>query len=80
MAINILAQLAIGVAMAFVAYLIMPKPEGPEPPSLEDFEVPTSEAGRPIPVAFGSVTIKSPNLIGAWEKEMVKRPAQTSKK
>jgi len=51
------------VALEIVAYLIMPKPKGPKPPSAQDLEMPTAEAGRPIPVVFGTITVKSPNVL-----------------
>ncbi len=42
---------------------LAPKPPQPKPASLSDFDVPTAEEGRPIPVVFGTVTITGPNVI-----------------
>jgi hypothetical protein len=80
MPIPFLVSMAIGIAISFVGYLLMPKPKGPKLPSLSDLEDPTAESGRPIPVLFGSMTIQSPNNLGYWDKEMIKRKARSKKK
>lgn len=80
MPIPFLAQLAIGVALAYVSFLLMPKPKQPKPPATEDLESPTAEAGRPIPVIFGSLTMKSPNNIGYWDKASVTRKLKSGGK
>lgn len=73
MPIPFLAQLAIGLVLAYVSYLLMPKPKQPKPPAAKEAEAPTAEAGRPIPVLFGSVTISSLNNMGYWDKEIIQR-------
>ncbi len=80
MPIPFLVQLAIGVAINYVGYLLMPKPKQEKPPSTEDLENPTAEAGRPIPVVFGSLTVQSPNDIGFWDKESHTRPMKSGGK
>ncbi|ARB05719.1 tail assembly structural protein [Synechococcus virus S-ESS1] len=80
MPIPFLLQLAIGIGLAYVGYLLMPKPKPPKPPSVEDLESPTAEAGRPIPAIFGSMTIASPNNMGYWDKEVVTRKVGGGKK
>lgn len=80
MAIPFLVQLAIGVVLAVVGYILMPKPPGPKPPSLSDFEAPTAEAGRPIPVVFGSITISGLNNMGDWDKDINEREVDADKK
>lgn len=64
-----LIQLAIGVALMVVAYALAPKPKQAKPAASSDLEAPTSEAGRPIPVVFGSLEVKGGNIIGYWDKE-----------
>ncbi len=56
-------NLLIGLALNIIAYLIMPKPKPPKPPAVTDMSGPTAEAGRPVPVVFGTVLVKSPNII-----------------
>lgn len=66
--LNILLSLALMV----VAYLIMPKIKQ-ETPETKDLEDPTAEAGRPIPVLFGTVTVKGLNVLWFGEKSYLKR-------
>lgn len=73
-------SLLIGIALQVIGFLLMPKPPGPKPPSLDDFKDPTAEAGRPIPVVFGSITIKGPNVMGFWDKEISSRKRTQGKK
>lgn len=51
------------VAAVVVAYSMAPRTPEPKPPTLKDVDVPTAEAGRPIPVVFGSYVVKSPNIV-----------------
>lgn len=46
-----------------VSYALRPKPPEPKPASLADFDVPTADEGRPIPVVFGTVTVTGPNVV-----------------
>lgn len=66
-------SLLIGLALSVVAYLIMPKPKQPKPPAAKDMEDPTAEAGRPIPVVFGTITVKGGNLLWYGEKSLAER-------
>lgn len=61
--------------MSFFAYFIVlvvstaisialaPKPPSPKPATLADFDVPTAEEGRPIPVVFGTKVIRGANVV-----------------
>lgn len=69
--------LLVGLALTVVAYLIMPKPKPPKPPAAKDMENPTAEAGRPIPVVFGTITVKGGNLLWFGEKQLVERKVKT---
>lgn len=64
-----LIQLAIGVALMVVAYALAPKPKQAKPAASSDLEAPTAEAGRPIPVVFGSLEIKGSNVLWYGDKE-----------
>lgn len=62
--------LVIGLALASVAlsWLLRPKVKAPKPDALSDLENPTAEAGRPIPVVFGTITVKGLNVLWYGEK------------
>lgn len=62
--------IAIGVAVAAVALaiLFMPKPKTPKPPEATDLENPVAEAGKPIPVIFGTVLVKGLNVLWYGDK------------
>lgn len=51
-----LITLAISIALS-------PRPKAPKAAALEDFDFPTAEEGRPIPVVFGTVDITGPNVL-----------------
>lgn len=73
MALPFLGRLLVGVALQVLGYLLAPKPKQQKPPAVSDVDDPTAEAGRPIPVTFGSVTIQSPNNLGFWDKAISTR-------
>lgn len=62
--------LVIGLALAAVALnlLLAPRAKTPKPDAATDFDDPTADAGRPIPVVFGTVTVKGLNLLWFGEK------------
>jgi hypothetical protein len=76
------ASLLLNLAIQLVAYAIMPKPKKPKPPEVRDMENPTAEAGRELPVVFGSVRVQGLNLLSFHDKETVMRkvPKQGGKK
>jgi hypothetical protein len=61
----------VAVALTAVQFLLMPKPKASKPEQVKDLEDPTSEAGRPVPVPFGTITIKGLNFL--WYGEKSKR-------
>jgi len=56
-------QLVLLIVSAIVSAMLAPKPEEPKKPSLGDIEVPTADEDRVIPVIFGKVRIKGPNVV-----------------
>ena len=60
---NFLAQLAIYVVTSLISAALAPKPPKPKPAALQDFDVPTVEEGIPVPVVFGTVTLKVTNVL-----------------
>lgn len=51
-----------------------PKPSQPKPATLEDFDTPTAEEGRPLPVVFGTCWCRGPNVLwyGALSSEPIR--------
>ena len=62
--------LLITLALQIVAYILMPKPKAPKPEAAKDLENPSAEAGRPIPVVFGTATVKGVNILWFGEKSI----------
>lgn len=67
---QIFIQIIVAIVLAVIAYALTPKPKQPKPPAAADLESPTSEAGRPVPVPFGTITIKGVNILGYWDKQV----------
>lgn len=66
---------AISLVVAVVAaFALAPKPTKPRPASLSDFEVPLAQQGRPVPVVFGTVTIRGPNVL--WYGDLTVDPIE----
>lgn len=63
-----LVQLLIAVVLSVAAYMLAPKPKQSTNSMAKDLESPTVEAGRPIPVVFGTLTVKSPNVLWYGQK------------
>ena len=63
----LLTNLAIGLALTVLAYLIMPKPKTAKP-EIQDLKNPTADAGRPIPVIFGTKDVEGVNVLWYGEK------------
>ncbi|MES3001328.1 MAG: hypothetical protein V4787_11610 [Pseudomonadota bacterium] len=71
-------QLAIAIVVAAIGYALAPKPPRPKPASVTDFDIPTAEEGRPIPVVFGTVTVTGPNVI--WYGDLSSKSIKKSSK
>lgn len=55
---------AVAIIVAAVVSVVMsPKPENAKPVGLNEFDVPTAEVGREIPVLFGTRDIKGANVV-----------------
>ena len=73
-------MMLVSFALNVVAYLLQPKPKTSQPASTEDMEDPTAEAGRPIPVLFGTMTIKGSNILWCGEKQTTTYKKSSSSK
>ena len=67
---SFLIQLVVALVLAVISYMLAPKPKQPTPAAASDMDDPTAEAGIPIPVVFGTVTIKSPNCLYFGDKRI----------
>ncbi len=61
-------MLAISLALNVASYILAPKPKAARPDAVKDLEEPTAEAGRPIPVIFGTLELRSPNVLWYGDK------------
>ena len=58
-------QLILTVVLAAISYALQPTPKTPKgqkPFALGDFDLPTAQEGRPIPIVFGKRFIQGPNV------------------
>jgi predicted phage tail protein len=63
-------SIIVALVMSVVSYLLTPKPKPNKPAAAQDLENPTAEAGRPVPVVFGTITVKSSNVLWFGEKSV----------
>lgn len=59
----IIIAVVAAVAAVALSILFMPKPKRQKPDETNDLENPVAEAGKPIPVIFGTITIKGLNVL-----------------
>lgn len=71
-AVYTLISLGTMALSAVVTYALMPKPPEPKPAELTDFDAPTAEEGRPIPVVFGTVKVTGANVL--WYGSLYNSP------
>lgn len=64
------AQLAFAIVLAVISYALQPRPKMPVPAAATEMDNPTASAGTPLPVVFGTMTVKSANFLGYWAKEV----------
>lgn len=62
--------LVISIAVSLISTMLMPRPKAPKPEAAKDLEEPTAEAGRPIPVIFGTIEVSSPNVLWFGDKSV----------
>ncbi len=60
---TLVGQLVIGLALAALSYVLTPRPQQEKPPAAMDLEAPTAEAGRTVPVVFGTIRVKGLNVL-----------------
>lgn len=64
------------VGFTVLSELLRPKPKfgAPQPSGIGDFQVPTAQEGRAIPVVFGTVKLAGPNVV--WYGDLAVIPVQ----
>lgn len=62
------------VASMVISYLLAPKPQAPTPGDVKPGT--TAEAGRPIPVLFGTRIVAQPNVV--WWGDVGTKPIKAS--
>lgn len=67
--------LLISVALAFVSYLLTPRPEGPNAHNLDDFDVPRADPNKEISVIWGTGWLKDPNVV--WYGDLGTSPIES---
>ena len=65
-----LARIGLALLLNAVAAVLSPRDRnrGPQATGLDEFDIPTAEEGRPIPVLFGTVLVKGPNVV--WSGDL----------
>ena len=61
--ISFLIQVAIMIALSYALAPKPKRPKGRKPLTLEQFDIPTAEEGRPIQVLFGKKYVAAPNVV-----------------
>jgi hypothetical protein len=67
--------IAVLVVSVLVQYALQPKTPQPQAAELKDFEAPTADEGRPVPVVFGSVMVRSANVV--WYGDLKTTPIRS---
>lgn len=67
-----LIQIAVSIALTAIAAVIIAKPKS-EKPEVQDFQKPDVRAGAPIPVVFGTKTVKGLTILWYGEKSTKSR-------
>jgi hypothetical protein len=75
--IMIIAMILMLIA-AIMAAVYKPKIVPPFAAGLSEFTVPRAEAGNPIPVIFGTVRLKGPNVVWYGDKQAEPIPAPST--
>jgi len=66
---SFIIQIVVSLVLTAISYALSPKPKNtpPKAAGLDDFNLPTAEEGRPIPVVFGTVLLRGPNVVWAGD-------------
>lgn len=62
--------LLVAVVLTAVSYVLMPKPKQPKPAAAQQADDPVAEAGKPVGVVQGTMTISELNVLWFGEKAL----------
>lgn len=62
--------LVVMIIINILVYVLSPKPKQQKPLAAQDLEEPTADAGRPVPKVWGTLTVKSINVLWFGEKNV----------
>jgi hypothetical protein len=68
---NFFTQLFIYLVASYISYRLTPKPTVVNAEPSTDYQAPTAEEGRPIPVVFGTCWVKGANVVWYGDVETV---------
>lgn len=60
---NFVVMLIISVALSALSYILTPKPKTEKLKPANKIDIPATDMGREIPVIFGTVMIRDPNIV-----------------
>ncbi|MFO0336120.1 MAG: hypothetical protein ACK53C_14095 [Pseudomonadota bacterium] len=60
---SVFVQIALLIVSAYLSAALAPKPKPPEAAGLGDVDAPTAQEGGAIPVIFGTVWLRAPNVV-----------------
>ena len=69
----VIAAIVAAVVAVAISILLMPKPKTGKPDETKDLENPVAEAGKPLPVVFGTILVKGLNVLHFGDKSFNKR-------
>ncbi len=72
---NFLLQLGLMIVSSLIMSALAPKPPKPKPATISDVDAPIAEEGVEIPVIFGTVWMRGPNVL--WYGDMATTAIKT---
>jgi hypothetical protein len=69
-------QILVWVITTVIGALLAPRPPKPQSPTPGNLDVPVAEAGKPIPVLFGTRVIRQANVV--WYGDVKTTPIKQS--
>jgi hypothetical protein len=71
----IFAQIALFIVSTIIQVLLAPRPRVEAPQPATEFDAPLAEEGHPVPVVFGEVWLRAPNVV--WYGDIAVQPIRS---